>query len=132
MPKGTYGIGGFCVVDGKPIPQDRLSRGSVTCSKECYDIRRHAQRAQQDEKECRYCRKPSTPEDRDTYARFRRLERKFPGFVENITSEQFTQLKKEWIATPLVEPPPTQETLDRVAAIQAAQAAAPIEEEDGE
>lgn len=129
MPKGTYGIGGFCVVDGRPIAQDRLSRGSVTCSKECYDLRRHAQRSQQDERECRYCRKPSTVEDREAFARFRRLEKKFPGFVENITAEQFARLKKEWIATPLVEQPPSQETLDRISAIESA---GPAEEEEGE
>ena len=95
MAKGTYGIAGFCVVDAQPIPRERLTRGSVTCSKECAKIRREAQRAQQDEKECRYCRKPSTPHDRETYALFRRLQKKWPGFIELITTDQFNKLKKE-------------------------------------
>jgi hypothetical protein len=100
MPKGTYGIGGFCVVDAKPIPKDRLSRGSVTCSRECYDARRKAQRAQQDSNECRYCRKVSTPADREAWAKWRRLEKKFPGFLDKITAAQFNKLVLEWETAP--------------------------------
>jgi hypothetical protein len=77
------------VVDGQPIPQDRLSKGSVTCSKECYEKRRKAQRAQQDEKECRYCRKPSSFEDREAFKRFRRLEARRPDLVYPEAFEQF-------------------------------------------
>jgi len=100
MPKGTYGIGGFCVVDAKPIPKDRLSRGSVTCSRECYDARRKAQRAQQDSNECRYCRKVSTPVEREQLRKWRQLEKKFPGFLEKITTAQFNKLALEWGLAP--------------------------------
>jgi hypothetical protein len=91
MPKGTYNLAGFCVVDAKPISTERLSKGSITCSKECAKIRRDAQRAQQDTRECRYCRKPSTPEDREAFARFRRLERTRPDILY---PEQFEEWKK--------------------------------------
>lgn len=91
MPKGTYGLPGFCVVDAQPISPERLSKGSVTCSKECAKIRRDAQRVQQDQKECRYCRKPSTPEQRQAFARFRVLERKRPDLLY---PEAFEEWKK--------------------------------------
>ena len=96
MPKATYGIAGYCVIDAKLIPQDRLLRGSVTCSKECYETRRAAQRARQEERECKYCRKPSTPADREVFAKFRRLEKKWPGLIDNLTQEQFKRLQQEW------------------------------------
>jgi hypothetical protein len=81
MPKGTYRIPGFCVVCSRPIPSERLTRGGVTCSKECTKTRRDAQRAQQDEVECRQCRKPSTPEQRDAYRRFHKMETKRPDLL---------------------------------------------------
>lgn len=84
------------MVDGQPIPKDRLSRGSVTCRRECYDARRKAQRAQSEDHECKYCRKASTPAERDAWKKWRQLEKKFPGFLEKITTAQFNKLVAEW------------------------------------
>lgn len=84
------------MVDAKPIPKDRLSRGSVTCSRECYDARRKAQRAQQSDHECIYCHKANTPAEREQLAKWKRLEKKFPGFLDKITSAQFSRLVEEW------------------------------------
>lgn len=63
----------FCVVCRNPITGIRLARRAVTCTPECYKRRNAIQRSHQDQAECRYCRKPSTPADRVLYARWRRF-----------------------------------------------------------
>jgi hypothetical protein len=72
---------GFCIVDAQPIPKARLLKGSVVCSDRCLKVRQRALRTVQDQRECRYCRHPSTPEEREAYKRFRALEKKRPDLL---------------------------------------------------
>lgn len=82
MARKTYEeVKTHCVVCTKEVPEDRATRGGVTCSPECLSIRKAAQRADRDAKECRYCRKPSTLEARAAFNRFRRLEAKRPDIL---------------------------------------------------
>jgi predicted nucleic acid-binding Zn ribbon protein len=82
MARKTYDeVKTHCVVCTNLVPEERAGRGGVTCSPECLTIRKAAQRAERDAKECRYCRKPSTLEARAAFNRFRRLEAKRPDLL---------------------------------------------------
>jgi predicted nucleic acid-binding Zn ribbon protein len=60
-----------CIVCQNPIPHDR-PKLAVTCSKECTVIRKNFWRSRQDARTCRYCLKPSTPEQRLAFQRWKR------------------------------------------------------------
>lgn len=77
----------YCVMDGKLIPPDR-PRMAVTCSKECTDARKDFRRSRQDARECRYCRRPSTPEERHRYLRWRKFEEKFPPDASELSEAE--------------------------------------------
>jgi len=64
-----------CVVCTTPIPETR-KWDAITCSKECTKIRKDYGRSRVDEKQCRYCQRPSTPEERDNYMAWRRAMKK--------------------------------------------------------
>jgi predicted nucleic acid-binding Zn ribbon protein len=64
-----------CVVCMSPIPPDR-KWDAVTCSKTCTKARKNFGRSRRDQKECRYCLRPSSPEDRARYQAWRRAEKK--------------------------------------------------------
>lgn len=64
-----------CVVCQKPIPADR-KWDAVTCSPACTKQRKDYGRARIDQRVCRYCLKPSTPEERQRYLAWRRWEKK--------------------------------------------------------
>ena len=64
----------FCVVDKNPIPHSRVKLGSITCSTECAKKRRRQQMKLMEQTECKYCRRPSTPEERTRYKRWRAAE----------------------------------------------------------
>jgi predicted nucleic acid-binding Zn ribbon protein len=64
-----------CVVCTNPIPPER-KWDAITCSKECTKARRDFGRSRKDMIECRYCMRPSTPEERARYLAWRRAERK--------------------------------------------------------
>lgn len=82
MARQTFDkIESFCVVDKNPIPVDRLKRRAVTCSKTCSKIRTAQLMAVMEQMECKYCRRPSTPEERQAYKRFRRLEIEHPDLI---------------------------------------------------
>lgn len=85
----NYRIDSFCVVCREPIPADRVTKGSITCKKACADARRRAQRTLQDEKECRYCKRPSSPDEREAFKRFRRLETTRPDLLYPQAFEEF-------------------------------------------
>jgi ribosomal protein S26 len=65
-----------CVMCGGDIPADRAARKFVTCSPECSEERERWAKARHDATHCRYCMKPSTPEERAAFKRFRAWERK--------------------------------------------------------
>ena len=64
----------FCVLCTKPIPPER-KWDAITCSKECTKLRRSYAQCRMDQTECRYCRRPSTPEERARYAAWKRWEK---------------------------------------------------------
>ena len=63
-----------CVVCANLIPSERKA-DAVTCSKECTKTRRRFLQSKIDQTECRYCRRPSTPEERARYAAWKRWEK---------------------------------------------------------
>jgi predicted nucleic acid-binding Zn ribbon protein len=64
-----------CVVCATPIPSTR-KWDAITCSKECTAARKNYGRSRKDQTECRYCQRPSTPEERTRYLAWRRAEKK--------------------------------------------------------
>jgi hypothetical protein len=64
----------FCTVDKKPIPPERAARRSNTCDNLCQRKLKAHRRAVQDAKKCRHCSRPSTPEERLNYQRWRRSQ----------------------------------------------------------
>ena len=64
-----------CIVCTNPIPPTRR-KDAVTCSTECSKARKNFWRSQQDMVECRYCFRPSTPEERARYIKWRWAEKK--------------------------------------------------------
>lgn len=60
-----------CIVCGHLIPEDRVLREAVTCTRECAAQLRNIRRRKRDLKKCRYCNQPSTPEERRLYAKWR-------------------------------------------------------------
>lgn len=73
-----YELETFCTVCTKPVPPERLRFKAITCTEECARLRKLSMRSKQDARECRHCRKPSTPEERAAYQRFRRWEKNNP------------------------------------------------------
>jgi hypothetical protein len=65
----------FCVVDGKPVPEDRKRRRSITCSVECAHTRNNYLRARKELRACKYCAVPSTVEQREDFKAWRRERR---------------------------------------------------------
>jgi len=65
----------YCVVCRNPIPAER-KWDAITCSKECTKTRKDYGRSRKDQVECRYCLRPSSPEERARYLAWRRAEKK--------------------------------------------------------
>jgi hypothetical protein len=57
----------YCLVDRKPIPEERARNRSNTCSNECNQALAKMRRARVDARKCRHCAKPSTPEERKAF-----------------------------------------------------------------
>ena len=64
-----------CIVCTKPIPEGR-KRDAVTCTPKCSRIRKDFWRSRQDQISCRYCNKPSSPEERVLFGMWRRAHKK--------------------------------------------------------
>jgi predicted nucleic acid-binding Zn ribbon protein len=64
-----------CVVCQNPIPPER-KWDAITCSKLCTKARKDYGRSRKDQVQCRYCLRPSTPEERTRYLAWRRAEKK--------------------------------------------------------
>jgi hypothetical protein len=70
-----------------PLAADR-KKDAVTCSKECSTARKNYLRSRQDATQCRYCNKPSTPEDRvlfSAYKKWLKQNSANPEFAAQIT-----------------------------------------------
>jgi hypothetical protein len=90
MRKDSFsGVQMKCVVCTKPIPTGR-KWDAITCSKECTKARRDFGRSRIDQRECRYCQRPSTPDEQTRYKRWRKWESTHdPDSIEGrMTSEE--------------------------------------------
>jgi hypothetical protein len=67
----------------KEIPAER-KWDAVTCSPDCTKARKNYGRSRKDQAECRYCNKPSTPEDRALYGMWKKAH------LKGMADEQFT------------------------------------------
>ena len=70
-----------CVMCGKDIPAER-KWDAVTCSPECTKARKNYGRSRRDQNFCRYCNRPSTPEERTLFAMWKKWERSNAGNEE--------------------------------------------------
>ena len=62
----------YCVVCGEPISADRVLRRAVTCTKTHATILKNERRKLRDLGRCRFCGRPSTPEERAEFAAWRK------------------------------------------------------------
>lgn len=82
-----FGIQPKCVIDSVIIPPDRLRFKSVTCSKECGDTYAKIHQKKRDDKGCKYCHRPSSPNARRAFRRFRKWERENPELARPVEWE---------------------------------------------
>ena len=81
MGRRVYSTDTFCLMCGTIVPKDRVKKGAVTCSPEHAKLRENALRSKRDATECRYCRRPSTLEERAAFKRFRKFETRTPHLL---------------------------------------------------
>lgn len=72
------GIDAHCTICTTIIPKDRQKFRSVTCSDQCKDLWARLKRKKVDDRECRFCHKPSTPNARKAFAAFRIWQHQHP------------------------------------------------------
>ena len=63
----------YCIVCAEPVPEDRKRFKARTCSAEHQKTRAAYTRSLADRKKCRYCLRPSTPEQRGLFTQWRRF-----------------------------------------------------------
>lgn len=82
----------FCVFDGKPIPAERVKRNAVTCSQGCADAIIRQRMLLMEQSECKYCRRPSTPEERESFKHWRKWvkDQATPEIAKESTDESTT------------------------------------------
>jgi hypothetical protein len=73
-----FGIKPCCVLCRSEIPADRLRFKAVTCSKVCGARYMRWQQKKRDDKACKFCHRPSTPNARRAFSRFRVWEKENP------------------------------------------------------
>jgi hypothetical protein len=66
----------------------------VTCSDECSRARIAFRRNHERKRECRYCFKPSSPEERSRYQRWRRWEAKNPPPDSELSPEELAERQR--------------------------------------
>lgn len=64
----------FCLICKSNIAEDRMLKRSVVCSDECAKARKRMLSALRDRRKCLICGKPSTPEERLQFQRWRRSQ----------------------------------------------------------
>lgn len=80
-----------CLMCPNEIPEDRRRLNAFTCSNECRQRWNLEKRRPKDAVMCRFCKKPSTMEDRKLYARFRRILRTQPHLIYTEEYKQFVE-----------------------------------------
>ena len=61
----------YCVVCRTLVDEERIQRGAFTCSKQCATKLRNIRRRIHDLHKCRHCSRPSTPEERRQFRKWR-------------------------------------------------------------
>jgi len=101
------GVNMHCVVCMQPIPQTR-KWDSICCSPECTKDRKNYGRSRKDQTACRYCLKPSTPEERARFALWKKWE------AEMMDSPDLAaKVKAKWEEKTLTDPDLAAKVLDR-------------------
>lgn len=88
------GVKRYCVMCQEEIPHDR-KWDAVTCSPQCTLARKQYGRSRKDQSACRYCLKPSTPEDRERFKAWSKWEKEHAGDEEASTNLQIVNLARE-------------------------------------
>jgi|GEM_PF-3224858 len=83
-----------CLICTTPVPPERLRFKAITCCEECATLRKNMIRAKHDGSACRYCRKPSTNEQRAAFQRFRKIEKKQPELLYPQEFEEWKRLRE--------------------------------------
>jgi hypothetical protein len=60
------------VVCKSQLPDERIAKQGVTCSKQCSQKLRSIRRRKHDAKKCRYCNQPSTLDERKQFNKWRK------------------------------------------------------------
>ena len=86
-----------CIMCGERIPDERLMRrkDTITCSLVCSKERDKYWRRRRDEKQCRYCQHPATPEEQARYRRWRAWEKKNPPTEAEVQASTITEQEND-------------------------------------
>ena len=93
-----------CLICTTPVPPERLRFKAITCSEECAILRKNMIRAKHDGSACRYCRKPSTNEQRAAFQRFRKIEKKQPELLYPEDYKAWIEEQQRPVNNPAGEP----------------------------
>jgi hypothetical protein len=73
--RSAYSTDVFCIVCGDKLSEARTRVRAITCTKEHAKQRSNALRRLLDLKKCRYCARPSTPEERASFKQWKKWVR---------------------------------------------------------
>lgn len=87
----------FCCICKSPVAEDRILRQAVTCSKDCANTLKNIRRRKRDQKKCRYCNAPSTPDERKLFKQWiatlgNRPKRGRPPLPKPMPQAEFTEM----------------------------------------
>lgn len=85
----------YCVVDKELIPIERVKFNAVTCSDKCEKARKRQRMLLMEQAECKYCRRPSTPAERESFKAWRQWV-KDQATVENTKEITAKSTKSAW------------------------------------
>lgn len=89
----------FCVTCGEQIPEERVLRKAVTCSKEHAKDFKNMKRRLRDTDRCRLCNRPSSAQERAEFAQWRKEKK------ERETAARREERKKQKAGTAPIETP---------------------------
>jgi hypothetical protein len=93
MPRANYDeLPLYCLMCTALVPDERRRFKAITCSEACATLRKNMIRSRADKGACRYCRKPSTPEQRAAFLRFSKLEKKQPELLYPDEYKQYLEI----------------------------------------
>lgn len=106
----------FCVICGTSIPEERIRRKAVTCSKQHAIDFKNAKRRLRDADRCRLCKRPSTSTERALFDAWRRAQAKEESEKKKAATkarraEKRKKKAEEAKAQKAIEPTPIEEHL---------------------